>query len=70
MGLLLGLKLEGEAGVVQKSLLEKGVIVGTADEPGVVRLLPPLTLSHTHVDQFVKALGEALRAAPAALGAR
>jgi acetylornithine aminotransferase/acetylornithine/N-succinyldiaminopimelate aminotransferase len=60
MGFLLGLKLDGDAAAVQKSLLEKGVIVGTADEPGVIRLLPPLTLSHTHVDRFIKALGEVL----------
>jgi len=62
MGFLLGLKVEAEAPVLQKSLLERGVIVGTADEPGVIRLLPPLTLSHTHVDLFVKSLGDALGA--------
>jgi acetylornithine aminotransferase/acetylornithine/N-succinyldiaminopimelate aminotransferase len=70
MGFLLGLKLDGDAAAVQKGLLEKGFIVGTADEPGVIRLLPPLTLSHTHVDSFVKALGEVLQALPAAAGAR
>jgi acetylornithine/succinyldiaminopimelate/putrescine aminotransferase len=41
-----------------------GFIVGTADEPGVLRLLPPLTLTHTQVDSFVKTLGEVLKAAP------
>jgi len=65
MGFLLGLKLEsGDAGAVQKALLEKGFIVGTADEPGVLRLLPPLTITHTQVDSFVKVLGEVLKTAP------
>jgi acetylornithine aminotransferase/acetylornithine/N-succinyldiaminopimelate aminotransferase len=64
MGFLLGLKIEGDASGLQKALLEKGFIVGTADEPGVIRLLPPLTLTHTQVDSFVKALGEVLKAVP------
>ncbi len=66
LGLLLGLKLEGDAPAVQKALLDRGVIVGTADEPGVIRLLPPLTLSHVHVDSFVKTLADALKASAAA----
>ncbi len=70
LGFLLGLKLEAEAPAVQRALLERGVIVGTADEPGVIRLLPPLTLSHVHVDRFVRTLGEVLRDAPAAAEAR
>ena len=64
MGFLLGLKVGGDAPAIQKALLEKGFIVGTADEPGVLRLLPPLTLTHTQVDSFVKTLGEVLKAAP------
>jgi len=61
MGFLLGLKTGGDAPAIQKALLEKGFIVGTADEPGVLRLLPPLTLTHTQVDSFVKVLGEVLQ---------
>jgi acetylornithine/succinyldiaminopimelate/putrescine aminotransferase len=64
MGFLLGLKIGGDAPVTQKALLEKGFIVGTADEPGVLRLLPPLTLTHTQVDSFVKVLGEVLKTTP------
>jgi acetylornithine aminotransferase/acetylornithine/N-succinyldiaminopimelate aminotransferase len=69
MGFLLGLKLGGEAPAAQKALLEKGFITGTADEPGVLRLLPPLTLTHTQVDSFVQALGDVLKAVPVAAGA-
>ena len=69
MGFLLGLKIGGEAPAAQKALLEKGFITGTADEPGVLRLLPPLTLTHTQVDSFVQALGDVLKAVPVAAGA-
>lgn len=64
LGLLLGLKLEGDAAAAQKALLEAGFIVGTADEPGVLRLLPPLTLASAHVDTFVPALEAVLSEAP------
>ena len=70
MGFLLGLKISGEAPAVQKTLIEKGFITGTADEPGVLRLLPPLTLTHTQVDSFVQALGDVLKAVPAPAGVR
>ncbi len=55
-GLLLGIKFDGDAPALQKALLEKGVILGTADEPGVLRLLPPLTLQKEHVDHFIGVL--------------
>jgi acetylornithine aminotransferase/acetylornithine/N-succinyldiaminopimelate aminotransferase len=61
LGFLLGIKTQGEAPALQKALLERGVIVGTADEPGVLRLLPPLTLSHVHVDHFIKVLTDELQ---------
>ncbi len=65
MGFLLGIKTDGDAAALQKALLEKGFIAGTADEPGVLRLLPPLTLTHTQVDSFIQALSGLLKAAPA-----
>ena len=61
LGLLLGLKFPSNAVPVRDALLARGVIVGTADEPGVLRLLPPLTLQRSHVDEFIGALREALR---------
>jgi len=64
LGFLLGLKIAGDAPAAQKALLEKGFITGTADEPGVLRLLPPLTLTPTQVDSFVQALGDVLKAVP------
>jgi acetylornithine/succinyldiaminopimelate/putrescine aminotransferase len=55
-GLLRGVKVEGDAAAVQKRMLAGGVIAGTADEPGVLRLMPPLTLRREHVDEFVRVL--------------
>jgi acetylornithine aminotransferase/acetylornithine/N-succinyldiaminopimelate aminotransferase len=64
MGLLVGLKIGGDVPPVQKALLDKGFIIGGADEPGVMRLLPPLTLTRAQVDSFVQALGDVLKATP------
>lgn len=57
LGFLMGLKLQVN---LRDALLAKGVIVGDAAEPGVLRLLPPLTLQKEHVDQFVGILDETL----------
>jgi len=59
-GLLVGLKVAADAGALQKALLGRGVVVGTADEPGVLRLLPPLTLRKEHVDHFLEVLRDEL----------
>lgn len=61
LGFLLGVKTDRDAGALQGRLLERGFIVGTADEPGVLRLLPPLTLTHVHVDSFIQALADELQ---------
>jgi acetylornithine aminotransferase/acetylornithine/N-succinyldiaminopimelate aminotransferase len=59
-GFLVGLKTSADVPALQKALLARGVIVGTADEPGVLRLLPPLTLRKEHVDHFAKVLKDEL----------
>ncbi len=60
MGFLLGLKVAGDAKKLRDELLRRGVVVGTAEEPGVLRLLPPLTLKKRHVDEFTAVLHETL----------
>ncbi|HKS15818.1 MAG TPA: aminotransferase class III-fold pyridoxal phosphate-dependent enzyme, partial [Planctomycetota bacterium] len=60
LGFLLGVKIDGDAPKVQAELLRRGAIVGTADEPGVLRLLPPLTLKADHVEALADMLGEVL----------
>ncbi len=60
-GLLLGLHLDRPARGVQVSLFERGILVGSAVDPNVVRLLPPLVLRDDEVDRFVVALKEVLQ---------
>ena len=55
-GFLLGLHCEGGAAAVRKALLAEGILAGSSNDPAVVRLLPPLVLDDTHVDQLVAAL--------------
>jgi len=52
-GFLLGLKIQGSAKELLSALLKRGIIVGTSNEPDVIRLLPPLTLQKEHVDAFM-----------------
>jgi acetylornithine/succinyldiaminopimelate/putrescine aminotransferase len=60
-GLLLGLHLDRPARGVQASLFERGFLVGTAVDPRVLRLLPPLVLRDDEADRFAAALTEVLR---------
>jgi acetylornithine aminotransferase/acetylornithine/N-succinyldiaminopimelate aminotransferase len=55
-GLLLGLALESPAADVQKKLLERNILVGTSDDPAVLRLLPPLTLVENEAAPFLDVL--------------
>jgi acetylornithine/succinyldiaminopimelate/putrescine aminotransferase len=61
-GLLLGLELDRPAKGVQRLLLERGVVVGTAAPSNVVRLLPPLSVGPSEVERLVTALRAALQA--------
>lgn len=55
-GFLLGLRCAGGAAPVRARLLEAGILTGSSNDPEVMRLLPPLTLTHEHVDALVAAL--------------
>jgi acetylornithine/N-succinyldiaminopimelate aminotransferase len=57
-GLLLGLKTRVTAARVRDALLERNILVGTSADPNVVRLLPPLIIDTTHVEQLAEALKE------------
>ena len=59
-GLLLGVVLERPAKPVQQELFARGVLVGSAEDPAVLRLLPPLVLTDAEADEFVAALREVL----------
>jgi acetylornithine/succinyldiaminopimelate/putrescine aminotransferase len=59
-GLLLGLHLERPAVEVQRALFAHRVLTGTATDPQVLRLLPPLSFSRPEADLLLAALAEVL----------
>ncbi|MGH7579169.1 MAG: aspartate aminotransferase family protein [Gemmatimonadales bacterium] len=59
-GLLLGLHLDRPAAEVQRALFDRRIITGTASDPMVLRLLPPLSFSFDEADLLLGGLQEAL----------
>jgi len=59
-GLLLGIVLDRPSKPVRQALLEKRILVGGADDPNVVRLLPPLTIGSEEIAMLRDALREIL----------
>jgi acetylornithine/succinyldiaminopimelate/putrescine aminotransferase len=55
-GLLVGLRTTRPAGEIQAELLECGILAGTANDPHILRLLPPFILEEEHVDMLSGAL--------------
>lgn len=60
-GLLLGLHLDRPATTVQLSLFQRRILTGTASDPTVLRLMPPLTFSTSECGLVLGALAEALQ---------
>ena len=59
-GLLLGLHLDRPAAEVQRALFSRRIITGTASDPKVLRLLPPLSFSAREADLLLAGLEEVL----------
>jgi acetylornithine/succinyldiaminopimelate/putrescine aminotransferase len=59
-GLLLAIVLDGPSKPARQALLERNILVGGADDPNVIRLLPPLTISENDVAVLRDALQEIL----------
>ena len=59
-GLLLGLRLGRPAAPVQQALFARRILVGTASDPEVVRLMPPLSFSMEEAELLLTALEEIL----------
>ena len=55
-GLLLGLRLDRPASSVQRALWGHRVLAGTASDPAVLRLMPPLCVSDAELERFLEAL--------------
>jgi len=59
-GLLLGLHLDRPAAEVQRALFAHRILTGTATDPAVLRLLPPLSFSIPEADRLLLGLQEVL----------
>jgi acetylornithine/N-succinyldiaminopimelate aminotransferase len=59
-GLLLGLHLDRPATEVQRALFAQRILTGTATDPAVLRLLPPLSFSMREADLLLGGLREVL----------
>jgi acetylornithine/N-succinyldiaminopimelate aminotransferase len=59
-GLLIGLRLGRAAVPVQRALFERRVLTGTAGDPEVLRLMPPLSFDRREADLLLGALREVL----------
>ncbi len=58
VGLMLGIEFDFEAKPLVRDLLHHGVIVGGADHPYTIRLLPPLTIGEDDCRTFLNALSK------------
>jgi acetylornithine/N-succinyldiaminopimelate aminotransferase len=58
-GLLVGLRFRepwSAARSVQQALLARKILTGTSDDPGILRLMPPLVITESEIDCLVEAL--------------
>jgi acetylornithine/succinyldiaminopimelate/putrescine aminotransferase len=53
VGFLLGVRTRVPAVRVKDALFARGVLAGTSEDPNVLRLLPPLSLSRAEIDHFL-----------------
>lgn len=56
LGLLVGLRTSRPAKEILAELRARGILAGSSHDPNVVRLLPPLIVEESHVDQLTAAL--------------
>jgi acetylornithine/succinyldiaminopimelate/putrescine aminotransferase len=56
LGFLAGLKMNKPAKDIQKALLARNILAGTAGDPSILRLLPAFILKEEHIDLLRAAL--------------
>jgi acetylornithine aminotransferase len=59
-GLLLGLRMPKPAAEIQRALFGARVLTGTASDPAILRLLPPLSFSTEEADLLLGSLSTVL----------
>ncbi len=60
-GLMLGVEFDFEVGELRKKLIfEKQIFTGGSNNKKLLRILPPLTITKTQIDEFITALKEIL----------
>jgi acetylornithine/succinyldiaminopimelate/putrescine aminotransferase len=59
-GLICGVQMDGQAGLIVEKAREMGVLVITAGAGDVVRLVPPLVCLDEEIDVVVEVLAECL----------
>lgn len=60
-GLMIGLQFDFPIATIKKQLLEEfGILVGTASDPNVLRLLPALNITEKEIESFNQALNHVL----------
>ena len=65
-GLMIGIELDSPVAALRKTLLfEKHVFTGSASDPNVIRILPPLTIQKVQLNEFVQVFTELLSTTPA-----
>ena len=56
-GLMLGLEFDFAVSELRKNLIfNHRIFTGSAKNPNLIRILPPLTIKEQHIDQFFEAL--------------
>ena len=61
-GLMIGLEFDFPIAELRKTLIHKHhIFTGSAKNPNLLRILPPLTIQKSHVDAFVEALKSELK---------
>ena len=59
-GLLIGIRLDRPAAPVQQALFEHRILTGTASDPAILRLMPPLTFSRAEANLLLDGLRRVL----------
>ncbi len=60
LGLLVGLRLDRPAAGVQQALFARRILTGTAGDPAILRLIPPLCFTRDEAELLLTALREVL----------